>query len=99
MYKLLKHPFHFCFVEQHKTVLESRLKNEKPFLEIHENCANLLCEASLAGRVDIVDLLIKRGADFNQSGENGTTPFREASRAGHEDIMDLLIKSGADRYK
>ena len=58
-----------------------------------------LAAASRAGHVDIVDLLIKCGADCNKSGENGTTPLCEASRAGHVDIVDLLIKCGADCNK
>ncbi|XP_078320257.1 uncharacterized protein LOC111102828 [Crassostrea virginica] len=49
-----------------------------------------------AGHLDIVDLLIKRGADCNHSEEDGETPLCKASGAGHVDIADLLIKSGAD---
>ena len=60
----------------------------------------LLCVASRAGHVDIVDILIKAGADCNKSGEFSPTPFLcEASYIGHVDIVDLLNKGGGDRYK
>ncbi|XP_078339606.1 uncharacterized protein LOC144627217 [Crassostrea virginica] len=51
--------------------------------------------ASEGGHVDVVDLLIKCGADCNQSYKDGRTPIQKASMAGHVDIVDLLIKSGA----
>ncbi|XP_078322139.1 LOW QUALITY PROTEIN: uncharacterized protein LOC144621946 [Crassostrea virginica] len=58
-----------------------------------------LVTASHLGHTDIVDLLIKIGADCNKSDEDGTTPLWYASGAGHVNIVDLLIKSGADCNK
>nr|XP_022303149.1 uncharacterized protein LOC111110817 isoform X2 [Crassostrea virginica] len=58
-----------------------------------------LTAASHAGHVDIVDLLIKSGADCNKSGNPGDTPICYASGAGHVDIVDMLIKNGADCNK
>ena len=48
-----------------------------------------------AGHVDIVDLLIKFGADCNKSDKYGRTPLCEASEYSNADIVDLLIKGGA----
>ena len=50
--------------------------------------------ASRLGHIDVVDLLIKGGADCNKSSTLGETPLCEASRAGHVDIVDMLIKYG-----
>ena len=52
--------------------------------------------ASLIYYTDIVDLLIKGGADCNQGDEKGRTPLYAASLAGHADVVNLLIKGGAD---
>ena len=51
-----------------------------------------LVTASHLGHKDIINLLIKGGADCNKSEEEGATPLCEASRAGHVDIVDLQIK-------
>ncbi|XP_078321426.1 uncharacterized protein LOC111113908 [Crassostrea virginica] len=55
-----------------------------------------LVVASRLGHIDIVDLLIKGGADCNEGDIDGNTPLCEASGAGHVDIVDMLIKGGAD---
>ena len=52
--------------------------------------------ASRYGHVDIANLLIKCGADCNQSDKWGMTPIHAASEAGHVDTVDMLIKCGAD---
>ena len=51
--------------------------------------------ASQHGYTDIVELLLKRGANVNET--NGMrTGLYEASANGHYDTMELLIKAGAD---
>ena len=51
--------------------------------------------ASHHGYTDIVELLLKRGANVNET--NGMrTGLYEASANGHYDTMELLIKAGAD---
>ena len=52
--------------------------------------------ASEAGRVDVVDLLIKSCADCNQSDKHGITAIQEAALFGRVDVVDMLIKGGAD---
>ena len=51
--------------------------------------------ASYHGYKDIVELLLKRGANVNETNKRRTALF-EASGRGHYDIMELLIKEGAD---
>ena len=51
--------------------------------------------ASYHGYNDIVELLLKRGANVNETNNRRTALF-EASGRGHYDTMELLIKAGAD---
>ena len=51
--------------------------------------------ASQHGYNDIVELLLKRGANVNETN-NRRTALYEASANGHYDTMELLIKAGAD---
>ena len=48
----------------------------------------------MVGHVDVVDLLIKCGADCNQSDKDGRTPLHEASEAGH----GKLKRRGQNRF-
>ena len=51
--------------------------------------------ASYHGYKDIVELLLKRGANVNETNKRRTALF-EASGKGHYDTMELLIRAGAD---
>ena len=47
------------------------------------------------GSVDMVDLLISKGADINLGNGWGGTALSIAKRKGHQEIVDLLRKHGA----
>ncbi len=55
-----------------------------------------LHEAAYNGRTEMVELLLKSGAEVDSKDENGWTPLHNAARAGKPDIAELLLKSGAD---
>lgn len=60
----------------------------------------LLGEASYFGYIDIVDTLIKSGANVNEIFNNEYTPLRYAVISKNGDVIKLLIKSGANvNYK
>ena len=65
-------------------------------IDLHGDRSTPTYAVSRYGHVDIVDLLIKCGADCNQSDKYGRTAIHAASEAGHVDVVDVLIKCGAD---
>jgi ankyrin repeat protein len=46
--------------------------------------------------MDIVKLLLEKGADVNPQGEDSDTPLCSACSGGHMDIVKLLLEKGAD---
>ncbi len=46
-------------------------------------------------RINIVKLLISKGADINFKDLYGYTPLRLAIEKGYKDISELLISNGA----
>jgi ankyrin repeat protein len=53
-------------------------------------------KAAAAGHTEIVELLIRAGANVNLSDRAGFTPISSAAYAGHGDIVRLLVDAGAD---
>ncbi len=53
--------------------------------------------AALHGRTDIVQALIKAGADKDATNNSGETPMHYAAREGRTDIVQALIEAGADK--
>ena len=54
-----------------------------------------LVYAVIAGHLDIVELLVKRGANMNSTKE-GSSPLLEACLYGHYEIVKYLVKQKAD---
>src|SRR4051812_14436500 len=48
------------------------------------------------GDTDLVDRLIKAGANVNAKNEFGSTPIVEAALSNSTAVMDSLLKAGAD---
>ncbi len=47
------------------------------------------------GHIDVVDLLIREGADVNLRGGNRSTPLHVAAAHGSGELVALLLKYGA----
>jgi ankyrin repeat protein len=59
-----------------------------------------LCRAAAAGKIELVELLLEKGAGVNDSFANDdqyeATPLVLGSAAGHGDVVKLLLSKGAD---
>lgn len=55
-----------------------------------------LTKACWAGQLNIVEFLVKEGADMNTKTVDGFTPLHQAARRGHIDIVRFLLRNGAD---
>ena len=57
---------------------------------------NPLAIAASNNNLELVEILIEKGADINQTNNYGSTCLHEAARKGKVDIVELLINHGAD---
>ncbi|XP_063705994.1 ankyrin repeat and KH domain-containing protein mask-like isoform X2 [Culicoides brevitarsis] len=61
-----------------------------------KNDCTPLMEAASAGHIDIIELLLKHGADVNAQSSTGNTPLMYACAGGHVDAVKLLLAAGAN---
>lgn len=59
----------------------------------HDTALTLACAG---GHEELVDLLIKRGANIEHRDKKGFTPLILAATAGHEKVVEALINCGAE---
>jgi ankyrin repeat protein len=52
--------------------------------------------AASQGALEVVKLLVERGADVNDVGPNGRTPLHRAAESGVMEMVAYLLKSGAN---
>ena len=55
-----------------------------------------LQQAARFGHTDVVELLIRSGANVNAEFKDGRTPLYSAARFGRKDIVEILIRNGAN---
>ncbi len=55
--------------------------------------------AASQGRCEVIDALLRGGADVNKAKHDGATPLFIASETGHCDVIDALLRGGADVNK
>ena len=60
------------------------------------NARTPLHTAAYGGKLNIVGLLLDRGADANAATGNGSTPLHGAAISGHEAVVRLLVEKGAN---
>lgn len=61
-----------------------------------KNDCTPLMEAASAGHNEIIELLIKHGADVNATSSSGNTPLMYACAGGHVNAVRLLLEHGAN---
>lgn len=47
------------------------------------------------GKVNMVSLLLDKGANIESKTRDGLTPLHCAARSGHEQVVDMLLERGA----
>jgi ankyrin repeat protein len=52
--------------------------------------------ACSGGHLNIVELLVQKGADLNVQDQDSRTPLHLACDGGHLNIVELLVQKGAD---
>ena len=55
-----------------------------------------LFAAARSGKADLIENLVKEGADVNAPTSQGTTPLVVAAKLGRTDAVKALLESGAD---
>jgi ankyrin repeat protein len=66
------------------------------FILVEPTLASPIHEAAVAGDVELVEMLIEKGADVDDRDVHGYTPLILAIQAGNTDIAKVLINNGAD---
>jgi len=69
---------------------------DKTYIPTDKDGRTALHYAIINGSKEIVDLLLKSGADINAKDKRSLTPLFVASVFGNEDIMKLLLENNAD---
>jgi methionyl-tRNA formyltransferase len=89
-----------CCLTDNSSKAENFISYISDINESNENGWTPLIVASYNGSIDIVNLLIKRGADVNKANLNGTTPLMYAKdyaiTTGNIDILNILLDNGAN---
>ena len=52
--------------------------------------------AASEGYIEMISLLLSRGADVAAVATNGETALHRAAAGGHKDVVELLLSRGAD---
>jgi ankyrin repeat protein len=79
-------------VEQGHVLVVKRLLRELGDIDL----STPLIAAAIEGRVDMVQCLVKSGADLNYIDYVGDTPLIVAARGMHAELAKWLVKAGAD---
>jgi ankyrin repeat protein len=85
-------------IDQGDSAAVAAMLDENPALltELAPNTRTPLHSAAYTGKLNIVQLLISRGADVNATTSTGSTPLHGATLYNHEAIVRLLVANGGN---
>lgn len=86
-------PMHEAVRAGHKPVVELFLSKGFP---LQATGAELVFAGAASGRKEILELLVKHGAEIDVKAKNGYTPLHIAVFMGHTEVVGYLIEAGAD---
>uniref|UniRef100_A0A8C2SPK1 Uncharacterized protein n=1 Tax=Coturnix japonica TaxID=93934 RepID=A0A8C2SPK1_COTJA len=79
-----------CSADSIRTLLD----NGASVNQCDVNGRTLLANAAYSGNLDVVNLLVSRGADLEvEDNRDGWTALRSAAWGGHTEVAGILIKS------
>ncbi|RPA72062.1 ankyrin [Ascobolus immersus RN42] len=82
-----------------KEVMESgaaRLGDGKRLVILNASYGNLLIDATKAGKIAILRLLMERRIDLSQTTKEGLTVLHLAAEMGNTEMLELFLKHGAN---
>ncbi|HXP91086.1 MAG TPA: ankyrin repeat domain-containing protein [Fibrobacteria bacterium] len=82
-------------IVQDKPEAVKNLLDNGESVEATQNGQTALHMAAMNGKVDILTILIARGANVNGQDDQGITPLMLAARDGHVDAVQALVAQGA----
>ena len=93
-----KDEYYYCNIGDLKKLKELIYSKKNKGILIQKDSLErtLLYISSRNGYYDIVEFLIKLGADINARQKTGSTPLHGAAFYGHESIVKLLLENGCD---
>ncbi len=92
---LYRAPLSYAVEVGNKQIFDDLLEEEGIDMSERQGRFNntALNEAAMAGRLDMVNSLLNKGADVNKSGRRGYTPLLLAAKYNHADIVKRLIQA------
>lgn len=77
-----------------KALLE---KGANPNIKFNKRNFTLLMDASFEGNQELIELLLKFGAEVNTQDKDGKSALHYAAKEGHQSIIPILLSKGADK--
>lgn len=83
-------------VEIVRMLLDPRYIDNVDINSKFDNSASALTFGALNDNVEIVEMLISKGADIESVSDGGYTPLLHAAEDGHTQVVKLLVENGAN---